>query len=109
MPSYRDLLARAKAAVTEVDTTGAERRLGEAVFLDVREPDEYDQGALPGAVHIPRGHLEAQVESRLRDRDAEVIVYCAGGNRSAFAAETLGELGYTNVASMAGGFGRWKD
>ena len=76
-----------------------------AIVLDVREPDEYDQGALPGAIHIPRGHLESQVESRLLDKDAEVVIYCAGGVRSAFAAKTLQELGYTDVASMAGGFG----
>ena len=78
-------------------------------MLDVREPDEYDEGALPGAVHIPRGHLEAQVEGRLLDKSAPVVVYCAGGVRSAFAAKTLAELGYTDVFSMAGGFGRWKD
>jgi molybdopterin/thiamine biosynthesis adenylyltransferase len=59
--------------------------------------------------HIPRGHLEAQVEQRIQDHDAEIIVYCAGGVRSAFAAQTLGELGYTDVASMDGGFGKWKD
>src|SRR4029077_7495141 len=96
---------------TEVDPAEADvrRKATGTVVLDVREPDEYDQGALPGAVHIPRGHLESQVEGRVLDHDAPVIVYCAGGVRSAFAAETLGELGYTNVVSMAGGFGRWKD
>jgi molybdopterin/thiamine biosynthesis adenylyltransferase/rhodanese-related sulfurtransferase len=111
MPSFRELLAQAKSNITEVDTAGAEARLGQpgVVFLDVREPDEYDQGAIPGAIHIPRGHLESQVESRLADHDAQVVVYCAGGTRSAFAADTLGQLGYTNVVSMAGGFGRWKD
>jgi molybdopterin/thiamine biosynthesis adenylyltransferase/rhodanese-related sulfurtransferase len=77
--------------------------------LDVREADEYEQGALPGAIHIPRGFLESQVESRIPDRDAPLVVYCAGGNRSAFAAKTLGELGYTNVVSMAGGFNKWKN
>jgi molybdopterin/thiamine biosynthesis adenylyltransferase/rhodanese-related sulfurtransferase len=79
------------------------------LVLDVREPDEYDQGALPGALHIPRGHLEAQIEGKATDRDQEIVVYCAGGVRSAFAAKTLQELGYTNVLSMAGGFGKWKD
>src|SRR6478752_4260968 len=111
MASFRDLLAQTKARITEVDPAEADerRKVTGAVVLDVREPDEYDQGALPGAVHIPRGHLESQVEGRVLDHDAPVIVYCAGGVRSAFAAETLGELGYTDVASMAGGFGRWKD
>ena len=78
-------------------------------MLDVREPDEFDQGALPGVIHIPRGHLEAQIENRISDKSAPVIAYCAGGVRSAFAAKTLQDLGYTDVVSMAGGFGKWKD
>jgi rhodanese-related sulfurtransferase len=73
------------------------------VVLDVREPDEYEQGALPGAVHIPRGHLESQIENRVADRDAPLVVYCAGGTRSAFAADTLTQLGYTDVVSVVGG------
>jgi molybdopterin/thiamine biosynthesis adenylyltransferase/rhodanese-related sulfurtransferase len=111
MASFRDLLAQAKAEIREVDTAAAEAALARpgTIVLDVREPDEYDQGALPGAVHIPRGHLESQVEGRLPDHDAPVIVYCAGGVRSAFAARTMQELGYGDVASMAGGFGKWKD
>ena len=110
MATFRDLLAAAKNEITEIDTTAAADRIAAgAVVLDVREPDEYDQGALAGAVHIPRGHLEAQVEGRILDKTAPVVVYCAGGVRSAFAAKTLQELGYTDVFSMAGGFGRWKD
>jgi molybdopterin/thiamine biosynthesis adenylyltransferase/rhodanese-related sulfurtransferase len=79
------------------------------VVLDVREPDEYDQGALPSALHIPRGHLESQIESKVVDKSTPLVVYCAGGVRSAFAAQTLQVLGYEDVVSMAGGFGRWKD
>ena len=111
MATFRDLLAAAKASITEIDTASAEARIGVGgvAVLDVREPDEHAEGALIGALHIPRGHLEAQVEGRLTDKNAPVIVYCAGGVRSAFAAKTLGELGYTNVLSMAGGFGKWKD
>jgi molybdopterin/thiamine biosynthesis adenylyltransferase/rhodanese-related sulfurtransferase len=111
MASFRDLLQSTKARIREVDTAGAAEAIKApgAVVLDVREADEYDQGALPGAVHIPRGFLESQVEGKIGDRDAPVVVYCAGGTRSAFAAETLGQLGYTNVVSMAGGFNRWKD
>ena len=111
MATFRDLLAAAKASITEIDTASAEARIavGGVAVLDVREPDEHAEGALIGALHIPRGHLEAQVEGRLTDKNAPVIVYCAGGVRSAFAAKTLGELGYTNVLSMAGGFGKWKD
>ncbi len=110
MATFRDLLAAAKSEITEVDTAGASAEIdGGALILDVREPDEYEQGAIPGAVHIPRGHLEAQVEGRLLDKTAPVVVYCAGGVRSAFAARTLQELGYTDVVSMVGGFGKWKD
>ncbi len=111
MPSFRDLLNQAKASIREVDgaTAAAAVVRPGTVVLDVREADEYEQGALPGAVHIPRGFLESQVENRLPDRDAPVVVYCAGGTRSAFAARTLGELGYTDVVSLAGGFNQWKN
>jgi molybdopterin/thiamine biosynthesis adenylyltransferase/rhodanese-related sulfurtransferase len=109
MPSPRELLNQVKAVITEVQPDEAQAHLGQAVFLDVREPDEYQQGALPGAVHLPRGHLEFQVEGRIPDKSAKVVIYCAGGTRSAFAAKTLADLGYTDVVSMVGGFNRWKD
>jgi sulfur-carrier protein adenylyltransferase/sulfurtransferase len=108
MPGYRELLAQTKKNIREVDPADAEGRLDDATFLDVRELDEYEQGTVPDAVFIPRGHLESQVENKV-SKDKPVVVYCAGGNRSAFAAETLQELGYTDVVSMKGGFGRWKD
>ena len=111
MANFRDLLAAAKSQIREVDTAEAAdlaARKGTLV-LDVREPDEHDQGALPGALHIPRGHLEAQIEGKVPAKDTPIVVYCAGGVRSAFAAKTLAELGYSDVVSMAGGFGRWKD
>ena len=111
MAGFRDLLAQAKSQITEIDTNEAASRIsaGGVIVLDVREPDEYEQGALPDALHIPRGHLEAQIEGRIVEKTAPVLVYCAGGVRSAFAAKTLSELGYTNVVSVAGGFGKWKD
>jgi molybdopterin/thiamine biosynthesis adenylyltransferase/rhodanese-related sulfurtransferase len=111
MASFRELLADAKSKIKEVDTQTAATKIdaNQAVVLDVREPDEFEQGALLGVVHIPRGHLEAQIETKIVDKTAPVIVYCAGGVRSAFAAKTLQELGYTDVLSMAGGFGKWKD
>ena len=111
VPTFRDLLSAAKAQITEVDTDTAAQKIaaGSVVVLDVREPDEYEQGALAEAIHIPRGHLEAQVETRIVDKSTPVVVYCAGGVRSAFAAKTLQELGYASVVSMAGGFGKWKD
>ena len=106
MASYRDLLKQAKAGIREVTTAEADelRKQPGAVVLDVREPDEVDQGAIPGSLHIARGHLESNIESRVTDRDAPVIIFCAAGNRSAFAARTLADLGYTDVVSVAGGF-----
>ncbi|MDQ3980241.1 MAG: molybdopterin-synthase adenylyltransferase MoeB [Actinomycetota bacterium] len=112
MPTFRDLLAQTKAQIREVDTSAAAALVDDdpgVVVLDVREPDEYEQGALPGAIHIVRGHLESQIENKVPDRNAKVLVYCASGNRSAFAAKTLGELGYADVVSMGGGFNRWKN
>ncbi|HVE95284.1 MAG TPA: molybdopterin-synthase adenylyltransferase MoeB [Acidimicrobiales bacterium] len=112
MATSRELLAAAKAEIREVDGAAAEARLAEnkdALVLDVREADEYEQGAIPGALHLPRGYLEVQIEGKIPDHDAEIIVQCAGGVRSAYAAKTLQELGYTNVVSLAGGFNRWKD
>jgi sulfur-carrier protein adenylyltransferase/sulfurtransferase len=108
MPGFRELLAQTKKNIREVDPADAEARLEDATFLDVRELDEYEQGTVPDAVFIPRGHLESQVENKV-SKDKPVVVYCAAGNRSAFAAETLQELGYADVVSMKGGFGRWKD
>jgi molybdopterin/thiamine biosynthesis adenylyltransferase/rhodanese-related sulfurtransferase len=104
----RELLNQAKSAVREVDPAEAESMSG-AAYLDVREPDEYEQGALPEALHVPRGFLEFQVEGRLPDKSRPVVVYCASGARSALAAQTLQQLGYADVSSMAGGFNRWKD
>jgi sulfur-carrier protein adenylyltransferase/sulfurtransferase len=111
MATFRDLLRDTKARIREVDTATAEADLGRpgTVVLDVREPDEYEQGALPGAIHIPRGHLESQIEGRVTDHDAHLVIYCAGGTRSAFAADTLEQLGYSDVVSVVGGFNKWKD
>jgi molybdopterin/thiamine biosynthesis adenylyltransferase/rhodanese-related sulfurtransferase len=111
MPSFRELLADAKSRIREIDTAQAETAIAApgALVLDVREPDEYEQGAIPGAVHIPRGHLESQVENKVLDKATPLVVYCAGGTRSAFAADTLAQLGYTDVVSVAGGFNKWKN
>jgi molybdopterin/thiamine biosynthesis adenylyltransferase/rhodanese-related sulfurtransferase len=109
MSSFRELLAHTKTEIAEIAPEPAEGRLRDATFLDVRELDEYEQGMIPGALFIPRGHLESQIEHKITDRDTEIVIYCASGVRSVFAAKTLQELGYSNVASMAGGFGRWKN
>jgi len=110
MANFRDLLMATKAEIREVDPAGAEEAINSgAVLLDVREPDETAHGVVPGSVQIVRGNLEAQVENRLPQKDTQLVVMCAGGVRSAFAAKTLAELGYTDVVSMDGGFNRWKD
>ena len=110
MATFRDLLADAKGRIRETDPAGAEALLAEGhLLLDVREPDEYEQGAIPDSLHIPRGNLESGIENRVTDRDQPIVVMCAGGVRSAFAADTLAQLGYTDVVSMDGGFNRWKN
>jgi sulfur-carrier protein adenylyltransferase/sulfurtransferase len=112
MTNFRDLLSKVKSEIKEVTPEDVDERLrrgDEFLILDVREDEEVEHGILPGARHVTRGHLESRVEDVLTDKDAEVVVYCAGGVRSAFATKTLEELGYSNVSSMSGGFTRWKD
>src|SRR5579884_629801 len=109
MANFRDLLKATKAQIREVTAEQAEQERGRATFLDVREADEFEQGTIPGAVFIPRGNLELVVEGKIPDKSGRVIVYCAGGARSAFAAKSLLELGYSDVASMSGGFNQWKN
>jgi rhodanese-related sulfurtransferase len=104
-----DLINEAKSRIREVSLAEVRAMMdrGEhAVYLDVREPNEYNLGHLPGALHIPRGYLELKVE-RAVPRDARVVAYCAAGLRSALAAETLQQMGYANAASLAGGFKEW--
>ncbi|MCO8127514.1 molybdopterin-synthase adenylyltransferase MoeB [Acidimicrobiia bacterium EGI L10123] len=112
MADFRELLAATKAQIREIDTEEADRlrREGDGVvILDVREPDENAQGSIPGAIFIPRGQLESNIENKVPNKDATVLIHCASGVRSAFAAKTLAELGYGDVASVAGGFNKWKD
>ena len=110
MPSFRELLKSTKSEITEVSTEEAETLLeGDWTLLDVREPDEYEQGAIQGSVHIPRGNLESSIEARVPNKETKIVAMCAGGARSAFAAKTLQEMEYKNVVSMDGGFNQWKD
>lgn len=81
----------------------------EVTVVDVREPDEYAAGHVPGAQSLPRGMLEWKASERLPDRDARIVVHCALGGRGALAAKTLSEMGYTNVANMEGGFEAWRE
>ena len=112
MPTFRDLLAQAKSQIKEATPSEVHARLAEEdapVLVDIREPDETEQGIIPGAHVIPRGYLEMRIEDKVRDKNTPVVVYCAGGVRSAFAAKALQDLGYTDVVSMSGGFNQWKD
>jgi len=105
------MLAETKSQIREVTTAEADEMRGAegAVVLDVREADEHEQGAIPGAVFIPRGTLETGVEGRIPDKATPLIVHCAGGVRSALAVKSLQELGYTEAVSVIGGFNKWKD
>ncbi|HKG20171.1 MAG TPA: molybdopterin-synthase adenylyltransferase MoeB [Candidatus Limnocylindrales bacterium] len=107
--TYADLLREARSQIREVtpQDVGALPD-GDAAIIDVREASEWEQGHLPGAVHISKSYVEQQIEAAVPDRDAPVVLYCAGGVRSLFAAQTLQQLGYSNVASMSGGFQAWK-
>lgn len=109
--SGRDLLKKAKDSAALLGPEEVHEMLSrgeQAVLVDVREADEWRAGHLPGAVHIPRGFLEMQVDDTLPDKDAPLIVYCAGGNRSPLAAVTLEQLGYSNVKVMARGYSGWR-
>jgi molybdopterin/thiamine biosynthesis adenylyltransferase/rhodanese-related sulfurtransferase len=112
MANFRELLRQVKSQIDETDPEQVNEKLATETppeILDVREDDEVEGGIVPGAHHLSRAHFESRVEDVLPDKDAPVVVYCASGVRSAFAARTLTELGYGNVASMRGGFTRWKD
>jgi molybdopterin/thiamine biosynthesis adenylyltransferase/rhodanese-related sulfurtransferase len=111
MATYRELLARVRHEIDEISTIEANERLDSSagpLFLDVREPDEWEEGHIPGALHVPRGRLESRIEGLLPDKSSAVVVYCSVGARSAFATKVLEEMGYEDVVNLAGGFTDWK-
>ena len=111
MPNYREHLAQIKAEIDQIDSPALSEALKSEtppLLVDVREQDEWDEGHIPGAIHIPRGHLESRIERVAPDRSETIVIYCAAGNRSAFAAKTLEEMGYENVSSHAPGYTGWK-
>jgi len=110
-PSGAEVIKKIKERIHEIDPADVREGLGNGVVLvDVREGEEFERERIPGAVHVPRGYLESRIEGAVSDRDAHVVLYCASGQRSALAADTLQELlGYTNVESMTGGITLWKD
>ncbi|MBS1148594.1 MAG: Rhodanese/MoeB/ThiF domain protein [Myxococcaceae bacterium] len=110
-PTFRDLLAATKKSIREITVDELKRQLDSSAplkLIDVRETEEFGAGRLPGAISVPRGFLELKIEEKAK-RDEALILYCAGGVRSALAARSLAELGYTNVQSLAGGYNRWHD
>jgi len=110
-PSGAEVLRQIKSRIEEVDPAAVHEQVGNgAVIVDVREPEEWAAGHIPGAVHVPKSYFESRIEGAVPDRERHVVLYCASGNRSAWAARTLIEdLGYEHVESMTGGFTLWKD
>jgi rhodanese-related sulfurtransferase len=107
---FEKLVADAKKKVTEISPTDAAAKStsGEAVIVDVREKDEWDEEHIPDAIHMSRGTIELDIEEKVPDTNTIIICHCGGGGRSALAAESLQKMGYKNVRSMAGGFKAWK-
>ncbi len=108
--TYAELLREARSEIREVTPaeTDALRQRGGVALIDVREASEWEQGHLPGATHVSKSYLEQDIEAVVPRRDTPVVLYCAGGVRSLFAGQTLAAMGYTDVASMSGGFQAWK-
>ena len=110
--TYNNLLKNTKNQIRESSPAETQEFLQHepsARLIDVREKYEWDDGYIPGATHVPRSFLESRIEEAITDKDTPVVIYCAGGVRSAFAAKTLQEMGYTDVVSMSGGYGAWKN
>jgi rhodanese-related sulfurtransferase len=109
-PGFLKLVDDARSRVHEVDVDEARRKLesGKARLIDVREESEWAAGHARGAQHIGKGVIERDVEQRIPHKNAELILYCGGGFRSALATDNLQKMGYTNVSSMAGGWRAWQ-
>lgn len=107
--TFMDLANEAKSRIKEIDAgaAGAAIAAGGVALVDVREPDEYRQGHVEGAVNIPRGVAEMGIPQVIPDPKTRIICYCAGGNRSALVADNLKQMGYENIESMIGGFQAW--
>ena len=107
---FEKLVAAAKNTITEISPDEAAKKLQnhEAVIVDVRDNDEWDEEHIPHAIHLSRGTIELEIEKKVPDPNAVIICHCGGGGRSALAAESLQKMGYKNVRSMAGGLKAWK-
>ena len=110
-PRFKKLVAEAKGHIREITVDELTSLAGAAatkpILIDVRETEEFSAGHAAGALHLSRGTLEGRIEAAVPDTSTPVVLYCASGNRSAFSAESLQKMGYTNVASLIGGFGAW--
>jgi rhodanese-related sulfurtransferase len=110
-PGFLAIVNEAKQKIRETTVAVVADRLarGETFhFVDVREDDEWRAGHARGAIHLGKGVIERDIETKIPDQTAEIVVYCGGGFRSALVAETLGRMGYTNVISMDGGWRGWQ-
>ena len=110
--TFQQIVDEARKAVPEVSVDDVRKTLddpGRPVLVDVREKEEYREGHLPGAISLPRGFLEMQVEGKVPDKTARVVAYCQSGTRSLLAGKLLKDMGYGDVVSMAGGYGAWKN
>ena len=109
-PGFLKLVEEVKSRVREVSVEEARRKLesGKAKLIDVREESEWEAGHARGAEHLGKGVIERDIEARVQDKKAELILYCGGGFRSALATDNVQKMGYTNVRSMAGGWRAWQ-
>jgi rhodanese-related sulfurtransferase len=107
---FEKLVAEAKKKIAEISPSEAAEKSknSEAVIVDVREKDEWDEEHIPDALHISRGTIELDIEEKVSDTNAMIICHCGGGGRGALATESLQKMGYKNVRNMAGGFKAWK-
>jgi rhodanese-related sulfurtransferase len=107
---FEKLVADAKKKITEIapQDAAAKSESGDAVIIDVRDKDEWDEGHIPGAMHMSRGTIELDIEEKVPDPNAMIICHCGGGGRGALATESLQKMGYKNVRNMSGGFKAWK-
>ncbi len=112
MPEFKQLVNEIKKEVREIDSNDLrtmKQRGDEFALVDVREPEDWQKGTIPGATTIPRGVLELHIDQVTTDKDKKIVLYCGGGSRSALAAYMLQRMGFRNVLSLAGGYRGWKE
>ena len=112
LPEFKQLVDEAKAQIKEIDSDelrGMQQSGEDFTLIDVREPDEQAKGGIPGAINLPRGILEVNIDQITTDKDRKLVLYCGGGSRSALAAVNLKKMGFRNVISLAGGYRGWRD